>query len=499
VTPRLLRALPWLMAGTTLVLALGAEARVGGGQSFGGGGGGSSSGGGGGGGGDLLFLILHLIIRYPRVGVPLGIVFVLFLGVRHMIGQRSGHHQFESHAPTLHGRARQHRSTPGLRELRRDDKGFSMPALRDFLVLIHRRGLEAAANGQWDPLAPWFGPRAQAQLQKQNEGVQRIGDVATGGVKLVEVQARGRYHQLVVELDCARVEVRATGDHLVRCKETWVLRRLRTAASLAPEAMQRLGCPSCGVSIETTRMGACPNCDTPISAGQLQWQAVRCDLVRRRPHKAPPTSRMPGGEEAGYRMATVQSPHLAARMREMTARHPDFEPAAFGARVRDIYFALQSAWSAGKWEQARPWVTDPLFQSLRFWIEDYTKHGLRNQLTDVDLHKVNVVHAATDAWYESITVRIHGEMKDSIVDANGTVVGGNAKTARRFSEYWTFIRAIGSGGLVHDAMQCPSCAGPLDNVGQAGVCGYCGSKITSGTFDWVLSSIQQPESYNGET
>ena len=28
---------------------------------------------------------------------------------------------------------------------------------------------------------------------------------------------------------------------------------------------------------------------------------------------------------------------------------------------------------------------------------------------------------------------------------------------------------------------------PLDRISQAGICGYCDSKITSGRFDWVLA------------
>jgi len=44
---------------------------------------------------------------------------------------------------------------------------------------------------------------------------------------------------------------------------------------------------------------------------------------------------------------------------------------------------------------------------------------------------------------------------------------------------------------------CGSCGAPLDQVNQAGVCGYCDSKITTGRFDWVLARIDQPEAYRG--
>ena len=43
---------------------------------------------------------------------------------------------------------------------------------------------------------------------------------------------------------------------------------------------------------------------------------------------------------------------------------------------------------------------------------------------------------------------------------------------------------------------CPNCAAEL-NITMAGECEYCGSKLTSGDFDWVLSEIQQDEEYTG--
>jgi hypothetical protein len=77
------------------------------------------------------------------------------------------------------------------------------------------------------------------------------------------------------------------------------------------------------------------------------------------------------------------------------------------------------------------------------------------------------------------------------------VVSGPNTELRRWSEYWTFIRyrnakpAAARGGL-----NCPNCGAPL-KVNAAGICDCCGGKITSGEFDWVLSKIEQDESYAG--
>jgi hypothetical protein len=77
------------------------------------------------------------------------------------------------------------------------------------------------------------------------------------------------------------------------------------------------------------------------------------------------------------------------------------------------------------------------------------------------------------------------------------VVGGNKDRDRKFTEYWTFVRAIGSGDKSADPAHCPSCGAPLDKVNAAGKCGYCDTVITTGKFDWVLTRIDQAEVYRG--
>jgi len=34
-------------------------------------------------------------------------------------------------------------------------------------------------------------------------------------------------------------------------------------------------------------------------------------------------------------------------------------------------------------------------------------------------------------------------------------------------------------------------------VGTSGICSHCGGKLTGGEFGWVLSRIEQDESYAG--
>ena len=483
-----------LLALAALLLALEADARVGGGQSFSSG---SSRGGGGGGGGggeaEIIYLLIRLVIYYPQVGVPVAVVCVVGFAVRSRMNATDQPRQV--HTTHRQQTARPRRRTD-LERLAEQDQGFSEPVLVDFIQLIHRRALKAAVSGvdAFSPLAPFVAPVAQKALTDSLAGAIDVSEVVLASTRISQVDLSSRF-RLTVELAGSRLEHSESGEKRVYVEETWVFTRDAGTASLPPDKVMALGCPNCGAAIETDDMGQCRACDTPITHGQLQWQAVSVSIRLRRPVTAPEVGLLLGGDERSYTEPTLIDSHLDARLRAFSARHPEFDKPAFDRRVKHIFDHLQRSWSDGKWEGSRPHVTDSLFQSLRFWIDGYKRAGLRNRLDDVKLLRAQIVHVGLDAWYESITLRLWGSMKDSVIDANGKVVGGNAKVDRRFSEYWTFLRTAGTPITAHDNDHCPNCGAPLDNVNAAGVCQYCDTKIISGDFDWVLSRIDQAETY----
>jgi len=102
-----------------------------------------------------------------------------------------------------------------------------------------------------------------------------------------------------------------------------------------------------------------------------------------------------------------------------------------------------------------------------------------------------------DAFYNSITLRIWAQGYDYTVNQAGKIVAGSKNNLRRWSEYWTFIRnRTAKPHEERGALNCPNCGASL-KVNAAGICEFCGGKITSGDFDWVLSKIEQDESYAG--
>jgi predicted lipid-binding transport protein (Tim44 family) len=475
-----------------------AWARVGGGQTFSTGNSGGGGGGGGGIDGDIFLFLLWLALNYPEVGIPTFIIAVLVIVARGwMKGGRPAprHVHFDPWTDPMHGHGS---DQDGIALLRSADPGFSMPVLLDYLQLVHRRATEAAVSRRWDALTPFVSVHARERLNEQHQDITAVTEVVVGAVSVVGAQRESDRFLLDVRYHGTRLERHTNGsERRVYVEESWRFVRKVTATTAAPDQVTRMGCPSCGSAIDTDLSGACRACGTPIVDGLLQWRAEDAQLYARRTVDAPKVGPSEGGAEPSYHMPTRQAPDLSRHWREFRARHPGFDPQAFQARTQGIFLALQHAWSEGRWADARPYVTDTLYQTLRFMVEQYEQHGLRNRQTDIALLKQEIVKVEIDAWYEAITVRVYGTSKDWVEGPNGKIVGGNPKADRKFSEYWTFLRAIGSGDTLHDPTQCPSCGAPLDRISQAGVCGYCESKITSGQFDWVLSRIDQPQVYRG--
>jgi hypothetical protein len=133
----------------------------------------------------------------------------------------------------------------------------------------------------------------------------------------------------------------------------------------------------------------------------------------------------------------------------------------------------------------------------QYWIEAYKRQGLRNVLDQSAITAMQPVKIQEDAFYNSITLRIGAQGYDYTVDDEGRVVSGSKQHIRRWTEYWTFIRnRKATASQARADLNCPNCGAPL-KVNAAGICEFCGGKITSGEFDWVLSKIEQDESYAG--
>lgn len=493
----------WLLI-LVLFLPAVAVARPGGGESYSGGGG--SSGGGGGDDGGLAYLLIRLwiefVIAYPHIGIPATIAIVAFLYVRHKKKGKAGLQVWDSAPAKEPPRPRTGRDLDAVRNL---DPEFSVVLFEDFAYALFAKAHQARSSERdLEALSPYLGPAARSHLAQRRPvgapvsgvvvGAMRVTDLSVPSAAPVPAGAAPPQVLISLELEANMTVGMAGAEHTHYVQERWRLARNVGVASKPPAQVRSFNCPNCGAPFSSQSGDRCEYCGEVVSGGRFDWSVEAIDLVRIEERPPALTSNV---QEVGSNWPTIFHPALNARWVELAREDPAVTQQALDARLRLIYDELNAAWSRRDLGGARPYVSDGLFDYLKYWVTAYERQGLRNVLEGMRIVEWKTVKVLRDRYYDSLTVRLWGSGRDYTVrQTTGDVVTGDPKRDRFYSEYWTLIRGAGVKGAPRGDKSCPNCGAPLD-VNMAGQCEHCGAKITSGEFDWVLSKIEQDDSYTG--
>jgi Tim44-like domain len=467
-------------------------ARVGGGESYSGGGSSSSGGGGSSGGGDaeLLFyffrFLFWLTMEYPAIGIPVDIV-VLIVIIRWW--RRKNAPEVLTLSTSFAASAAPAARLDGLR---RFDPNFSEITFSDFCYSLYAKAQHARGAEDLDRYGPYLSDVARAALRSRNPaGLSEVRGVVVGAMNIASVRGLDTPQVTVtIVFESNYTEITRAAETSFYVKEEWMLERRRDLLSPPPAKAKADHCPRCGAALQSRTDGACVYCGVKIDSGAFQWY-VRAANLRTQETRGPLlTSNVP---EQGTERGTVYQASFGVVRGKFEAAHPEFRWEAFELRVRSLATELQDAWTARDWERVRPLETESLFQMHRYWIDAYQRQRLRNIVADFRVTAIVPVKIDSDAFYESITVRIYAEGRDH-VDESGRTVAGSGLQLRRWTEYWTLIRT--RTGTEAMKIGCPNCGAPVA-IGATGICSYCGGKVTAGDFDWILSRIEQDESYSG--
>jgi hypothetical protein len=444
-------------------------------------------------GGELIFWLFRLMFFNPHFGMPLLLVvgYLWWRARRSEPGSWDSSADEEAPAPALVDFTR-------LREI---DPEFSRVVLEDFAYRLYastqraRHDLRALGS-----LAPYLSGPVRSELAADGAATAPVSHVVVGALRIdrLELNVPAENGQVSTELSVdylANLTLGAAGNaQTLYQHEVWVLSRDSTVLSKSPEQTERLGCPNCGAPFDTSDGRRCAYCDQVVVDGRFAWQVVRRSVLERA--RVPPALTSDVAER-GTDLSSVIDPANDATWRALQARDRAVDAANLQARTELIYSHLNTAWTALDLSSVRGLVSDGMFDYLRYWTEAYAQQGLRNMLENMRVQRMERVKVVLDKHFDAVTLRLWATGLDYTVNAkSGAVVSGSKSSPRAYSEYWTLIRSASAHGPASAEATCPSCAAPLQ-VSMAGNCQHCGTHVTRGEFDWVLSKIEQDDVYQG--
>ncbi len=502
-------------------LAEAAMERPGGGSSFGGGGGGFSGGGGGGGGwsggGGSSWGSGSSSSSYSGGGggggdiggfglvLMLGFGVVMFVGSMATQGSESDGWDSSDDAinySTLFDVPSFNKPIVpkpiDLTPLREQDPNFSQILLEDFLYELYTRAHEARSDtDELDHLAPYINQDTRKTLSTRGMRTPiAVGGVIVGAMRVIKFERRDGWAAIEVEYESNYTEAYPNGQGRLGfyAKEHWHFVRRLDVPSREPGKTRGFNCPSCGAPVEDSQYDECGHCGSTHGTGEFDWVCNGIQIKREETRGPALTGYAP---EVGTYDATVVDQDRDQSMAALQQRDPEFDLDAFCARVEMIYHELNAAWSSLAWDDAKPFLSDRLWLSWRYWIHAYEEQNLQNLMLGAKVDRQQIAKVETDPFFDSITVRVWASAIDQTIHrGSGAVVGGNPNQHRDYSEYWTFIRSSKRSGKASADKNCPGCGAGLE-INMAGNCEFCGVKVTSGEFDWVLSKVEQDESYGG--
>ncbi len=489
-----------------LMVAATSLARPGGGESYSGGG--SSGGDSGGGGGDdgsagLIIDLLILCVEYPYIGIPLLIIVIVFVVIRAMARSKANSWS-TNNASNMVFTPAYNRPPPPPRptragvtrtevdRIRAQDPEFSVVLFEDFVYTLYGELHRFRAHGNIGSLGAYVQPNAGAALDR-DPSLEEVRGVVVGAMRYISLNS-GQYTTIEIEFEANYSEIRAQREQRLYVVERLTLARLATAKSRAPARSRTLDCPNCGAPLQNVRGDQCSFCKQQVGGGRFDWSVTAINRVRTEQRGPALTSNV---EEVGNDLPTIVDPNAQNVANMIRGKDPTYEWNQFQARVGLVFSQLQVAWSSREWLRARPFVSDNLFQSQMYWIDLYIQQRARNVTENARVMRIDLANVISDKHYDAITVRVWATGLDYTIADDGRLLSGSRSRERAYSEYWTLIRgARPTGKPTKTTPECPSCGAPL-KIAMTGNCEYCKVKVTTGEFDWVLSRIEQDESYGG--
>lgn len=174
---------------------------------------------------------------------------------------------------------------------------------------------------------------------------------------------------------------------------------------------------------------------------------------------------------------------------------PNFNKEEFISWSKNLFIKLQQAWTARDWETIRTFETESLFEQHKNQLQGYINNNQINVMDRICVNYAHLYQYRQEGDKEVLTVRLNSRMADYIIDATtNKVLRGNKEEEKVNTYLLTFIRKNGvktkEGTIEVNTTNCPNCGAPT-KITSSGKCEYCGSVVTTGEYNWVLSNLER--------
>ncbi|MCR5645626.1 MAG: transporter [Bacteroidales bacterium] len=178
---------------------------------------------------------------------------------------------------------------------------------------------------------------------------------------------------------------------------------------------------------------------------------------------------------------------------QIQAVDPAFSSDKFIGFAREVFMTIQAAWTAKDWKPIRPFESETLFNTHKQQLDEYIRLGKTNVIEKIGIKHCSLHEFRQDGDKEVLVVWLNAVMRDYVIDDATKKVLESDPNRDWFMKYeMVFNRKSGlktdPGRKGNSITNCPNCGAPTE-VTSSGQCSYCGSVITNGEHDWVLTDI----------
>ena len=178
---------------------------------------------------------------------------------------------------------------------------------------------------------------------------------------------------------------------------------------------------------------------------------------------------------------------------QVRAIDPDFSADKFIGFSREVFMKIQEAWTAKDWKVIRPFESETLFNQHKQQLDEYIRLGRTNMVEKIGIKHCSLHSFKQDGDKEVLVVWLNAVMRDYVIeDATKKVLESDPNRDWYMKYEMVFNRKAGvktePGKKGNSITNCPNCGAPTE-ITSAGQCAYCGSVITNGEHDWVLTDI----------